>query len=222
MPEVAAGALQIRRDDVPGDPALRQMVEGRYHPRKGERMVLQHRARERESQVLRRVCHRGNQEHGVVDRNLRGLRHRRLPVPPIDIVHTHYVRQEERVELASFQKLGQFYPGAEIRVLVHLVIRTHPEPWRLVHHAVHMKRIEVDSLVHRAASLAGELVSRKTGLLLFCWVLWLWACSSLHRCDQELAGFGVELAFDRQNFARRLGLLDRPDEGAWAIKAAMP
>src|SRR5262245_59262176 len=123
-------------------------------------MMLKNRAGEGKPQVLGRVGHRRNQKGGVVDRNLRSLRHRRLAIAPVDIVHAYHVRQKQRIELASFQQLGKVYPGAEIRILVHLVVWMDPQPWRLVHYAVHMKGVEVDALVHWVASSKITRVAR--------------------------------------------------------------
>src|SRR5579859_178564 len=54
------------------------------------------------------------------------------------------------------QQLGQIHPGSEVSVLMHLVVWVHPKPRRLVHHTIHMKRVEVDTLIHEVP-LAPEI-----------------------------------------------------------------
>src|SRR5262245_50295000 len=123
-------------------------------------MMLQHRTGEGKAQVLSCIRHRRNQKCRVVDRNLRGLRHCRLSIAPVDIVYTHHIRQKQRIELAPFQQLGEFYPGAKICIFVHLVVWVYPQPRGLVDYAVHMKGVEVNALVHWVASSKTPGVAR--------------------------------------------------------------
>ena len=145
---VAARAFEIGGDDVPGDAALGEMVERRYEPRERERMVLQRRTGEAEPEMLRGMGHGRNEQHRIVDRHLRSRLHRGVPIAAEHVVHSEHVGQEDRVELAAFQQLGEFDPAAEVGVVGHVVVVAHPQARRLMDHAIHVEGVEVDAFLH--------------------------------------------------------------------------
>jgi len=124
------------------------MIESRDGTSESERMILQNRARESEPQVLGGISHGWNQGNRIVDRDLSGLGNRCLAVAAVNVVHTDDVRQEQGIELTLFQQLGQLDPIGELRVFLHLVVRTHPKTRRLVDDTVHMESVKIDALAH--------------------------------------------------------------------------
>ncbi len=148
---VAARTFEVGGHDIPRHPPFGQMVEGRDEPGKGERRVLEYGTGETKSQMLGRVRHGRDEQHGIVDRYLGGFRHGRLPVAAKHIVHANHIGQKQRIESPAFQQLGQFHPLVEVGVIDHIVIFADPQPWRLVHDTVHVKGVEVDALVHADA-----------------------------------------------------------------------
>ena len=106
--------------------------------------------------MLGGVGHGGYQHHRIVSRDLRRLRHRRLSIAPVDIVDTKHICQKEAIELSAFQQLGEFDPGAEVGIAMHLISGMHPQPRRLVYHTVHVKGVKVDALVLHSVLVSVE------------------------------------------------------------------
>ncbi len=159
--EVAGAALEVRSDDVPRDAAPGQVVERRHRAREGERVVLQNGARPRESQVLGRSRHRGDEDRRIVDRDLRSVGHGSFPIAMKDVVNPDDIGQEERVEEPLLEEPRQLEPRIEIGVRVHLVAGLGPEAGRLMHDAVHVERVEENALGHDGAPLTGPPTARR-------------------------------------------------------------
>ena len=125
---VSAGAFEIGRHDIPGDPAFGEMVQGGDEASKRERVVLDDGACETKSDMLGGIGHGRDEQHGVVDRYLGGFGQRGLPGAAKDIVHAEHVGQEDGVELSPLDDLGEFDPLVEVGVLGHMVIVANPQP----------------------------------------------------------------------------------------------
>jgi hypothetical protein len=140
--EVRRRVRQVRRDDVPTDPAVRQVVEGGDLTSERERMGLQDRAGEREPEVLGNSGHRGDEQHRIVDRDLHALSYGDLRATPVGVVDAEHVGQEQRVEATGLEDLRQFEPRVELRVLALAGVVTRPQALLDVRHAVHREGVE--------------------------------------------------------------------------------
>ena len=111
--EVARGVRQVVGDDVPGDPALAGVVEGGDPPREVEGVLLQDRGGERDAEVLGGVGDRAGQHRRVVARDLQPCLEVLPLVTPVRRVEADHVGEEDRVELAALERLGEVDPVVE-------------------------------------------------------------------------------------------------------------
>ncbi len=146
--EVAPGVLEVARDDVPADAAVGQVVEGGEPARVVEGVLMEDRLREREADVLRRVGERGDEEAGIVDRGLEPLLDGGIAVAAVDVVGADDVGEEDRVELASLERLGEVDPGVEVGVLELTGVRAPPLSVMDVGDAVHGECVEAQAARH--------------------------------------------------------------------------
>ncbi|CAJ2926284.1 Uncharacterised protein [Burkholderia pseudomallei] len=154
QPEVARGAVEIRRDDVPADAPARQMIERRHAPRERIGMLIRQRARDAEAEMPRRGRHRGHEQDRIVDGHLRALPDRRFAAALVDVVDAEHVGDEQAVELAALEQSREPGPVAQLAIAPRLVARMRPEPGRLMADAVHVEGVETDLPGH------GEAFSR--------------------------------------------------------------
>jgi hypothetical protein len=152
--EAARGAVEIRGHDVPRDPATGQVVERADEAREDVGVVLQHRTGETEAEVFGHRGHRRDQEHRIVDRDLRRRSHRRVAAAAVDVVAADHVGQEHGVEATLLDQPRETRPLREIGVVDHAIVRPHPQTWRLVHDAVHVERVEDHARAGREAHRA--------------------------------------------------------------------
>ncbi len=151
LAHVLGAAFEVGGDDVPADPALGQMVEGRQAPGEGIRVLERQRSREAEAQVLGDHGHGRDQLQRIVDRHLGGLANRRITVALIDVVDTQDIGDEQAIELAALENPGQIGPVLQVLVLPRTIARVSPEAGRLVPHTVHVKGIEANFTGHPGA-----------------------------------------------------------------------
>ncbi|KGC34693.1 hypothetical protein DO62_3207 [Burkholderia pseudomallei] len=154
QPEVARGAVEIRRDDVPADAPARQMIERRHASRERIGMLIRQRARDAEAEMPRRGRHRGHEQDRIVDGHLRALPDRRFAAALVDVVDAEHVGDEQAVELAALEQSREPGPVAQLAIAPRLVARMRPEPGRLMADAVHVEGVETDLSGH------GEAFSR--------------------------------------------------------------
>ena len=120
------GALEVAGDDVPADAAFGEVIEGRHAA--GEdvgRLVAEVRG-DAEAEVGGGVGHGGDEEEGVVDWNLYGVADGWGRAVGEDVVDAEDVGEEEAVEEAAFEELGEADPVIEAGVAGGLVARVGP------------------------------------------------------------------------------------------------
>ena len=97
-----------------------------------------------EAEVLGHQRHRRDQEDGVVHRHLRAVADGGLVAAAVDVVGAEHVGDEDAVEGAALQQLGQLGPVGEVLVAPGLVVGVAPHAGGLVGDAVHVERVETD------------------------------------------------------------------------------
>ncbi len=145
--EIAGRVLQVGGDDVPRHPTAREMVQGGHPAREVERVLLQHRVGEGEPEVLCGVCHRGDQQRGIVERDLQPLLHGGVAACAIAVVGADHVGEEQGVELAALEQLRKLHPWIQARVLDLARVRPHPLTVVDVGDAVHRECVEAKATV---------------------------------------------------------------------------
>src|ERR1700722_2036957 len=113
--EVLPGPV-VRRalgHDVPRDPSLAGVIKGRHAPGEVERVLLTHRGRERDADMVGDVSDRACQHRGVAARCLEaGLEGPAIVAAPGGAVPDD-VGEEDGVEPAALQCSGETYPVLE-------------------------------------------------------------------------------------------------------------
>ncbi|MNZ94136.1 hypothetical protein D3C78_1132370 [compost metagenome] len=163
LAEVARAAVQVGGDDVPADAALGQMVQGGEAAGERIRVLEGERGGQAEAEVLGDQCHRGDQRQRIVDRHLGGLADRRVAVAIQHVVDADHVGDEDAVELAALQQLGQLGPVFQVLVLPGAVARVRPQAGGLVADAVHLEGVEADFAGHGVLLERCEQMARATG-----------------------------------------------------------
>ncbi|MDT4869322.1 hypothetical protein FQZ97_1043460 [compost metagenome] len=153
----ASGALQVAGDDVPADPAFAEVIQGRHAPGEQIGRVVAQVGRDAEAQVAGHSGHGGNQQQRIVDRQLDALLQGQVHTALVDVVDTHYVRQEQAVEQAALQQSGQFGPVGKRAVVGRAIPRVGPETVVDMPHAVHVEGIEAYLLARH------QIVPRRGG-----------------------------------------------------------
>jgi len=82
------------------------VVECRHPPGERVRRLERGDAGDAEPEVLCHGRHHGNDEHRVVDRDLRGGAHGRVGSAAVDVVDAEDVGEEHRVEAPALERLG--------------------------------------------------------------------------------------------------------------------
>ncbi|GJE42416.1 hypothetical protein AEGHOMDF_1588 [Methylobacterium soli] len=145
----AMGAVEIAGDDVPADPAPRQVVEGREAPGEGVGRLVVDIDRDAEAQMLGGRRHGGDEQGRLVDGKLHGLPGGHIDAAAVNVVDADDVGDEEPVEQAALQKLGLLDPVIERVVIRRPVSRMGPESVVDVADAVHVERVQTDLLTGR-------------------------------------------------------------------------
>ena len=143
--EVGGPVRQVGGDDVPGHPPPGQVVEGRQLTGEGVRVGLVHRTGEGQPEVLGHCGQGGHEQHRVVGRDLHGLAQDRLGASLVDVVEAGDVGQEEGVEPAPLQQLGQLEPRFQRGVLPLAGVVPGPQSLLDVGHAVHGEGVEEEA-----------------------------------------------------------------------------
>ena len=139
---VARGVGQVRRDDVPADPALGQVVEGRGPAGPGERRLVGRGEGDAEAEVLGHRGHGGYDDRRVVVRDLQPLPDRGVGRSPEGVVGADHVGEEHRVEAAGLEQLGQLGPVLDVVEPLAVVVRQPPQAVGDVADAVHLEQVE--------------------------------------------------------------------------------
>lgn len=127
--EVPRGALEVRRHDVPSNPALGKVVDGGEAARQRVGRIVRGARRDAEEQVAGRGGHGRDGVERVVDGELRARRQGRVDVGRalVDVVGPQRVRDEHGVEAGLVQRLRQRRPEAQLVVVGCLVPRVLPQ-----------------------------------------------------------------------------------------------
>jgi hypothetical protein len=147
--DVAGAAVEIGGHDVPAGAALGEVVEGREPAGESIGMLERQRGGEPEAEMFRHHRHRGHELERIVDRDLRAIAQRRVEIAAIDVVDAEHVGDEQPVETAALEQLGEFGPVFEILVLPGAIARMRPQAGRLVPDAIHVEGVEPDLARHR-------------------------------------------------------------------------
>lgn len=146
MAEVAPAVLQRAGDDVPGDATVGGVIERRDPPCESERRLLYRTGAERDPEVLRDGRQRRDEHHRIVAGKLH-------PQPRVQVVPTlvvaiqaDQVGEEDGVEAAGIQALGEIHPEVEIVVVDLPAVRVAPETMHDVRRRVHDERREAHRL----------------------------------------------------------------------------
>lgn len=106
------------------------MIEGRHAPRKRERMLIGHRDRDAETQMLRHLRHGRYGQKRIVQRHVETVPERRVSPPAVDITHPERVGDEEPVEQSAFENPRKLGPVAALRVSRRLATWMTPQAGR--------------------------------------------------------------------------------------------
>ena len=148
----ARGAVEIAGDDVPADPPLGQMIERRHPPRERVGRLEGEIGGDAEAEMFGHRRHRRDQQQRLVRRRLRRVFQRRVGAVAEDVVDAEHVGQEQPVEAAALQRLGQIEPVGQAVIFGRAVARMGPQPRRLMRHAIHGEGVEPDFLGHGGSS----------------------------------------------------------------------
>ena len=102
------------------------MVEGREAARESVGVLEGKRGGQTETEVLGDQGHRRHKLQGIIDGDLRRVAKRSVEVATIDVVDAKHVRDEQAVEFAALQNLGELDPIFKILVLPGTVARMRP------------------------------------------------------------------------------------------------
>jgi hypothetical protein len=97
---------------------------------------------------------------------LRGGSEGGTAVAAADIVGARETSKKDGVEAAFFDQPGKARLLVEVSVIDHMIVAAHPQPQRLVNHAVHVKRIEIDSLARWQRHVGSLLRFVSIGIML--------------------------------------------------------
>ena len=158
------GAVEIAGDDIPPHASFREMIERRHAP--GERIgrLVGEIGRDAEAEVFGHRGHRRDHQHGIVDRRLRGVAHRRLVVAAKDVVDPEHVGEKQAVEPPALQRPGEIKPIGQAVVVGGAVARMGPQSRRLMCDAIHRERVEPDFLLHARQLSKGRHRASRAGL----------------------------------------------------------
>jgi hypothetical protein len=130
--EVARSAVERRSDDVPADPAVGQMVQGRHLTRKQTRQFVQRSDGDTETKMLSRRRHGGDGEQRIVGRRLQSLAEGLVGAAAIDVEDAESVGDEQAVEFPALKRLCELDPKGQFFVAVRLAVRVPPQARRRV------------------------------------------------------------------------------------------
>src|ERR1700733_11613400 len=120
------------------------MVERRHAPGESERRFVGEIHRHAEAKVLRRLGHGRHEQQGIVDWRLGAMRQRRIGVAAKDVIDAEHIGKEYSVETAALQSPGEFDPIIQANIVARPIAWMAPESRRLMHEAIHLKRVEAD------------------------------------------------------------------------------
>ena len=147
-PHPLGRAVEVAGHDVPSDPPARQMVQRRHPAREWIRRLERERAGHAKSEMLGDLRHRRNHQHGVVDRHLDALANRGIDVAAVDVVDPEHVGDKQAVEAAALKNPREPGPVFQAGVVARAIARMRPQARRLMHHAVHIERVETNFFGH--------------------------------------------------------------------------
>ena len=147
--EIARGAVERRGDDVPADPAVGQMVQGRHFAREQIRQLVERGDRDTEAKMLRRRRHGGDGEQRIVGRRLQSFAQGLVGTAAIDVENAKGVGDEQAVELPALERLGELDPEGQLLVAVRLAVRVPPQARRRMGHGGTFEAVETDAAIAR-------------------------------------------------------------------------
>lgn len=141
---VAGRAVEVRRDNVPGEPPLAEMVHRGQAARQRVGLLVGDAGGHAKDEVPRPGGHGRDEVERIVDGELRARRQRRLNVggPLVHIIRSEGVCDEHGVEVGLVEQLCQVRPEGELCVVCRVVFRMPPEPGRQMPGCVHDKGIQ--------------------------------------------------------------------------------
>ncbi len=148
MPEIACGVGQVRRDDVPANPALGQMIEGTHASGEGKRRLVGGGKGRTKAQVARDRRHGRNHQQRIIAGNLHGFAQRGFRAVAKTIIGSDHIGEEHAVKGAVLQQLSQFGPVIQVVEAMPIVLGMHPQAMDDVAHAIHFKQVDVQLLGH--------------------------------------------------------------------------
>lgn len=92
--------------------------------------------------------HRRDQEQGIGDRYLRRLADGGLIAGVVDVVGAEHIGDEQSVEAAALEELGQICPIGQVLVPPRLVVGVPPQAGGLVRNTIHIECVETDDAGH--------------------------------------------------------------------------
>ena len=134
-----------------------QMIQRRVLAGQRVRLLVGDRTGHAEAEVLRHRGHGGDLHERVVDRDLRAVGDRRGGRVAVDVVDADHIGQEQGVEAAPLEHLGQVRPVLDRVVFRGPRARVAPQPEALVIHAGHVERVDGNPFAH-----LGQPLSRNT------------------------------------------------------------
>jgi len=163
-PLLLISRLAIHTKNILADPRASLMLDERKEgdPLQGARVMLmgvvtktesadarrRYLACQPEAEMFGHIGHGRNELQGIVDGHLCRMAQSGVDIAVQHIINSEHIGDEEPIELAALQGLGEMDPIVEILVLPRLIARMPPEARRLVTHAVHVEGVQPDFAAH--------------------------------------------------------------------------
>ena len=146
---VLGGRGQVGGHHVEAHAPAGQMIQRRVLAGQRVRLLVGDRTGHAEAEVLGHRGHGGDLHERIVDRDLRAAGDRGGGRVAVDVVDADHIGQEQGVEAAPLEHLGQVRPVLDRVVLRGPRARVAPQPEALVIHAGHVEGVQGDPLGHR-------------------------------------------------------------------------
>src|SRR6476660_9185821 len=124
------------------------MVERRHPACERVGRLERERAGHAEAEMPGDLRHRRDYQDRIIERYLDAIPERGVDVATIDVVHPEHVGDEQAVEAAALKDLRELAPVLQVGVVDGTIARMSPKACRLMHHAVHVERVETNLFGH--------------------------------------------------------------------------
>src|SRR3984893_8510175 len=140
----ACSAVQIAGDDVPPDPATREMIQRRHATSEQKWWFIGEIAGHAEAEISGYVSHCRHQRHRIEQRDLHSAPQRGVRISAIDVVSTQHTGEEQSVETTPLQHARKTDPVVERGVVRRAVTRVCPHAVLNMADARHVESVEPD------------------------------------------------------------------------------